>query len=330
MAGGSSVAPAGASPRTSEEQGVANGRGRAKAVGRGPEGTPDIEASGSLPARIKRWIWPLSGKAHARRAPWQPRQPVALGTGVMAIRTRPSDAPAPERADLCDPIGEDDVLRRRETTVEPLPDLPLLRTLLDDLLRNDVSCCYWKSSRLLPRVRSGESDLDLLVAARSQSGAQRVLLGNGFKLFPDVAAREHPCIRSFLGYDDLSGRLVHVHLHTRLVLGGRLFKNYRLPCEEALLAKAILHPSAPVRVLDPASEAVLLTVRACLEPRWSDPATLRAWAATTRKFELDRQHLATQTDSSAFRARAVELFGAAAADALTGIFFGDAPLRRAD
>src|SRR3954454_21702305 len=122
MAGGSGVAPTGASPRTSEEQGVANGRGRAKAVWRGPEGTPDIEASGSLPARVKRWIWPLSGKAHARRAPWQP---VDLGTGVTATRPRPSDARPQERADLCDPVGEDAVLQRREPTVEPLPDLPL-------------------------------------------------------------------------------------------------------------------------------------------------------------------------------------------------------------
>ena len=70
---------------------------------------------------------------------------------------------------------------------------------------------------------------------------------------------------SFLGYDEPSGRIVHLHLHFRLILGERLLKNYRLPWEAALLADAMPHPTMPIRILDPASEAVLLAVRACLE-----------------------------------------------------------------
>ncbi len=169
--------------------------------------------------------------------------------------------------------------------------------------------CYWKSSRRLAEVLAGEADLDLLVAHHDQHRAQQILLRSGLKLFPSVAGREHPAVSSFLGYDEASGLIVHVHMHTRLVAGERLFKNYRLPWETTVLAGAVMHPRLPIRMLDPATEAVLLAVRACLELRRSDPVTLRNWDKTRRKFELDRAALAARVDLLMLRARAAELMG---------------------
>jgi hypothetical protein len=50
-----------------------------------------------------------------------------------------------------------------------------------------------------------------------------------------VGDRDHPATLSFLGYDQGSGQLIHLHLHFRLVIGERLLKNYRIPWEEVLL-----------------------------------------------------------------------------------------------
>src|ERR1700750_1956704 len=91
--------------------------------------------------------------------------------------------------------------------------LPLLLSVLNDLHRHDVSYCHWKSSRRVSRGLTGEGDLDLLVAAAHQHRVQAILLERGFKQFPSVACRDHPAIQSFLGYDELSGRIVHLHLH---------------------------------------------------------------------------------------------------------------------
>lgn len=201
--------------------------------------------------------------------------------------------------------------------------LSLLSRLLGSLQRQGVSYCYWKSSRRLPAVLAGESDLDLLVARQDQHRIARTLLEAGFKLFPSVAGREHPSVTSFLGYDEPSGRIVHVHLHACLVVGERLLKNYRLPWEQAVLARAVLDPASGLRILDAATEAVLLAVRACVEHQPLDPITLRSWRATKQKFALDREALATRVDREAFRARCTELLDGVSAELLAAILHGE-------
>jgi hypothetical protein len=217
--------------------------------------------------------------------------------------------------------------------------LPLLLEVLNDLHRQGISYCYWKSSRRVHLVLAGEGDLDLLVARQDQHRVEALLVQRGLKLFPSVGGRDHPALVSFLGFDEPSGKLVHVHLHFRLVTGERLLKNYRIPWEDQLLACASRHPTLPIFILDPPSEAVLAVVRACLELRRTDPVTLRHWGATREKFALDREALIADVDEDALRERAAELFregpdGEPLSDRIVEAFYdsGDlkipAPLRR--
>ena len=205
---------------------------------------------------------------------------------------------------------------------------PVLLVLLDEFHQEKVSYCYWKSSRRVSAVLDGEGDVDLLVAREDQHRAQAILLARGFKHFPSVANQEHPAISSFLGYDERSGRLIHVHLHVRLIVGERLLSNYRVPLEHIVLARAILHPTLPIRILDPASEAILLVVRACLDLRRLDPVTLRGWQITTRKFELDRRGLAARVDRMTLRNAAAELLSEELAEPVADAFYNAQPLER--
>jgi hypothetical protein len=202
----------------------------------------------------------------------------------------------------------------------------LLLAVLSDFRRQDLSYCYWKSSRRVCAALSGETDLDLLIARGEQHRARAILLERGLKLFPSVAHRDDPAMSSYLGYDEPSARIVHVHLHFLLVAGDSLLKNYRLPWEEQILARAVVHPMLPIRILDPASEALLLMVRGSLELRRSDPVILRNWEATRRKFALDRAELAARVDRATFRDRASEAVGEDVADMLATGFSGDHPL----
>src|SRR5689334_8004074 len=163
----------------------------------------------------------------------------------------------------------------------PMP--PRLAAVLNEFHRQHISYCYWKSRRRLNDVLAGAGDLDLLVARADQHRVLMILSQWDFKLFPSVGDRDHPAILSFLGYDQGSGQLIHIHLHFRLIIGERLLKNYRIPWEEVLLNRAILHPTLRIRILESTSEAVLLVVRACLELKRLDLQTLCAWQATTRK-----------------------------------------------
>jgi len=206
------------------------------------------------------------------------------------------------------------------------PSLPLLLMVLGDLHRQAISYCYWKSSKRIQSVLAGEGDLDLLIARHDQRRAQAILLSSRFKLFPSVVMRDHPAILSYLGYDESSGRLIHLHLHFRLIVGERLHKNYRIPWETEVLARAIPHPTLPVKILDPLSEAVLLGVRACLELRRLDPVTLRGWQTALTRFALDRKQLAETLDRAQLAGRASELLGDDLGAMLTDAIYGEGPL----
>ena len=170
----------------------------------------------------------------------------------------------------------------------PMP----VASIINSFERDGIVYCYWKSSRYLQSVLAGDGDIDLLIDNSDQHHAETKLLKSDFKRIPSVPHRDQPSISSFLGFDELSGRLIHLHIHYRLIIGERLYKNYRIPWEHKLLARAIVHPSAPIRILDPYSEALLLVVRSCLELRWTDPVTVRHWRRSVSKFAADRAHLA--------------------------------------
>jgi hypothetical protein len=212
----------------------------------------------------------------------------------------------------------------RARTANAIP--PMLFALLGEFHQQKISYCYWKSSRRVCAVLAGEGDVDLVVAREDQHRVEAILLVQGFKRFPSVADRDDPAILSFLGYDEPSDQLIHVHLHFRLILGERLLKNYRVPWEDVLLARAILHPTLPIRLLDPTSEAVLLVVRACLELRRTDPVTLRSWRATTQKFALDREELAARVDRTILFNRAAEFLSDDLAEMIADAIYSQQPL----
>lgn len=206
--------------------------------------------------------------------------------------------------------------------------LPIIETLLTDFSQQNISYCYWKSARRLYSVLTAERDLDLLVSAHDLHHAEAILLGRDFKLFPSIANRDHPSLLSFLGYDESSGRLVHVHLHIRVVVGQQLLKEYHLPWEDVLLGRAVSHSVVPIRMLDATTEALMLAVRGGLELTRLDPVMLRTWDATTRKFAMDRIHVAARVDSTDLRELATALLNEELGGMVVDVINADRPLER--
>lgn len=208
------------------------------------------------------------------------------------------------------------------------PAVPLLVALLGEFERERVAYCYWKSSRRVGAALAGETDLDLLVARSDRHVAERLLSIHGYKLCLPIASRDHPALASYFGYDDSTGRIVHVHIHFNLVSGAAFLKDFRLPWESAVLARAVQHSQFPIRVLDTASEALLIVVRSALELRWTDPVAVRHWSDVKRKFLLDREAIAARLDPTTFRERVGEAFESDIANAIVEGFFAQQPLER--
>jgi thymidylate kinase len=222
-------------------------------------------------------------------------------------------------------LDSPDIISPRGAEIQKLP---VLQSAVAEFHRHAISYCYWKASRRIRSILAGEGDLDLLVAREDQHRAQMVLLAQGFKLFPTVAHRDHPSIVSFLGHDEASGRLVHIHLHFRLIVGERLLRNYHLPWENIVLERAFLHPAVQVRMLDPTVEALLLAVRGCLELRRSDIVALRRWRETKRKFALDRADVAARADRDALRNLAQALLNAELGTMAVEVIYGTTALEQ--
>jgi thymidylate kinase len=89
-----------------------------------------------------------------------------------------------------------------------------------------------------------------------------------------------------------------------------------------------LHPSLPIRVLDPGSEALLLVARAAFEASRLDPVALRHWAGIRQKFEVDRNALSLRLDRMTLRKRARKAFVDDLADMVVNAVFCDEPLER--
>ena len=160
---------------------------------------------------------------------------------------------------------------------------PLLIGLLASFEAQKVGYSCWKSSLRATRGMTGASDLDLLVARPDRQKATELLLAFGFKQWPDASGCDHPAIASFLGWDEITGLIHHVHIQFKIVFGHSLLKDFRLPVEDQFIARSVLHPTEPLRVLHPVDEALLLVVRTQIEFPLARPDRASASARTSSK-----------------------------------------------
>jgi len=149
------------------------------------------------------------------------------------------------------------------------PDtIPALGSLLDELAREQVRYCLWKSNIRLADALAGRTDLDVLVDREQAPLFREILHRRRLKPLVPAKGSAYPGIEHFLGMDDTSGRLFHLHVHYQLVLGERYVKNYRLPVEGEVLDSVRLLQGVPVP--HAAQELSILAVRALLKYRGRD------------------------------------------------------------
>ena len=160
------------------------------------------------------------------------------------------------------------------TVAEPRPRtdvLPLLDGLAQALEARGLAYCQWKGNWKRERWARGQGDLDLLVDP-AEAAPFRALLGEaGFKPALPLPERQIPGIESCFGFDPQQRRLVHLHVHYRLILGAYWTTRYRIPVERPLLASAV--PGVVFRVPAGEFELLLFVLRLVLRYRMRDTMT---------------------------------------------------------
>jgi thymidylate kinase len=133
-----------------------------------------------------------------------------------------------------------------------------------------VSYCHFKSNANLLRGLAGETDLDILADRRQARAIELTLLESDLRRFRSTFAAGYPAVEDYIGFDPGKGRLIHVHLHYRLVLGEKHLKNYQLDLAETLLRSRVADLATGIYKSDPHHELYLLLIRAALKIRWRD------------------------------------------------------------
>jgi len=164
--------------------------------------------------------------------------------------------------------------------------LHIIATLCETLAAEKIDYCHWKSNAYLDRSASGDNDLDLLVNRAYAQHFTEILFRFGFKESLAIKAEELPGVRHYYGYDQKTGRLVHVHAHFQLILGNDLSKNYRLPLEKAYLASSL--QGDLFRIPAPEFELVVLVIRMVLKHSTWDAILMRhGQLSETERHELN-------------------------------------------
>jgi len=156
----------------------------------------------------------------------------------------------------------------RASAVRPGKALAVAVRVLAALEKEHVRYCHWKSVWAIERSLSGESDLDLLIDRRQSRYAQEVLARCGFKRFMATEATGYSAVEDYVGLDPEAGRLVHCHVHYRLILGEPNLKSYRLPWEKLLLDTRRLDATTNIYVAESNLEMLVLLVRYATKLRY--------------------------------------------------------------
>jgi thymidylate kinase len=162
--------------------------------------------------------------------------------------------------------------RHEEPADQPLD---LVSRLIRRLAQEQVRYCHWKSNEHLGAALAGATDLDLLVDHEAAALVTQLLVEVGFKRFTAPSEITYVGVEDYLGLDEETGRLAHVHLHYRLVLGEKFLKGYRLPWEDTLLASRRVDSASGMYVCDPSLELLLLLLRAAIKLRRRDRLSAR-------------------------------------------------------
>lgn len=146
--------------------------------------------------------------------------------------------------------------------ITAMPGGSLLERLAKTLEESGVPYCQWKGHWSAHRWAAGLGDVDLLVDHDARVQFRTLVADLGFKPALLPGERQLPGVESYLGYDPAVPRLLHLHVHYRLVIGDFWKTTYRIPVERAVLGTA--GAGTLFRVPDPTFQFVVFVIRMVL------------------------------------------------------------------
>ena len=138
--------------------------------------------------------------------------------------------------------------------------LDICRSFFAYIDSNKIRYCHWKSNSHLEEALDGKTDLDILIHHEDEEKFKSVVAKFAFVKLLSPSSKRFQDIEDYLGFDHQSGRLIHLHVHFRLILGQRFIKNHHLPIEDIIFYNLIKINN--IFIPCPEVELILLFIRA--------------------------------------------------------------------
>ena len=146
--------------------------------------------------------------------------------------------------------------------------LEICKQLFDNW-NNSVTYCHWKGNepRHLEKGLNGESDMDVLLSNEDKEKGRETLHSLRFIQCKSQFGSRYPNVEDWIGFDQETGKLVHLHLHFEMVTGHDGLKEFNLPWRQEALESRVLDKRTGIYVMNPNLELVTLYARICLKSK---------------------------------------------------------------
>jgi hypothetical protein len=128
-----------------------------------------------------------------------------------------------------------------------------------------VRYCHWKSIEHLDDGLLGITDMDVLVDINDKEKCSQELEKIHFLRVKPQKGSFYANVDDWIGFDNSTGKLVHLHLHYKIVTGKKHVKEYVLPWDEFVLSTRIKDVKNNVYIIDPNIEIFILFTRLVLK-----------------------------------------------------------------
>ena len=136
---------------------------------------------------------------------------------------------------------------------------------LFDSWNYNVLYCHWKSNEHLEEGLDGNTDMDVLVSAEDKEKGRDILNNLSFLRCKPQYGGRYDNVDDWIGYDEDTGKLIHIHLHYQIITGSDGMKEYTLPWTEECLETRIKNEKTNVYVANPNLEIITLFTRMALK-----------------------------------------------------------------
>jgi len=139
--------------------------------------------------------------------------------------------------------------------------LSVSKQFFNNLNEQSINYCHFKSNEHIEPGLNGDTDLDVLFDAKQKKKVEEIFKKNSFKRFEPKKIGAYPGVENWYGFDEKTGKLIHIHTHFNLISGKGLVKDYYLPWENIFLNNSEVDKKIGVKIPNPALEYVLLCTR---------------------------------------------------------------------